>query len=584
MSLSKEIYNICNNCGKEFYYESHYERHINCKRKCKRKNKDNMCQYCKTCCSTKYTLERHYATCKKKIIQSKQNLDNQNIIMNNILKNIMSTIEEKTNIQNNEIQSMKTLLNQLIANNSNIPIKSSTNSNISIGQNAEVINNDNSHNTNTTNNTINNTINFTPNIIYPFGCEDLSFLSDEENLQILKMKGEFIPLLHKIYSQRQNMNHIKKNANKDMITIIDDNMDIKVYNSKDFFRKIAEQSVEFLRQIFYRYQPRLLFDHQLAILVNINEINYLITKEKEFTEIEIFLESRFQNSLTKEIFKKFTDKLLRNDEIKNEGLEKAIDIKKKINKFYKDINNNTIDDDFLQEEIWTKDITCDDADPDAPYNDLNYYRFTDTKRYKFFKERQNEEFNYFREHGISIGNLNKYRSILIDRGMHEIKRINYQYDNDLVSKNVYIQDATKAMINDTTTELLKAMSTIEFIQNQDMNDIINKNKENEEIDFIYNDYQETEDIIENENYNKINSTDDKTTEIAKDNELDNEEKNTIEKMVARYNALFDGPDAVLNSDGEYEIPVKKPIKKIKQKEQIQKPLIPSRPDFEWNVE
>ena len=106
------------------------------------------------------------------------------------------------------------------------------------------------------NNIIINNINL-PQIIYPFGKEDISFLNDSEMLDILKSPNGAIIAMEKVYSKIENRNFYKQNIGKDNISYLDSNLDIKIYKQKDFHDKLLYQSVEFMYRICFKCRDRL---------------------------------------------------------------------------------------------------------------------------------------------------------------------------------------------------------------------------------------------------------------------------------------------------------------------------------------
>ena len=109
----------CNRCKKKFDFPCQLERHNNSTRKCKIKNNNNICSHCNITCSSKYNLERHYKTCKKKqesnTVQVYNN-DGANIIaqQNNVVE------EENNNTDNSEtIKTLSSTLSKLIKKNTN---------------------------------------------------------------------------------------------------------------------------------------------------------------------------------------------------------------------------------------------------------------------------------------------------------------------------------------------------------------------------------------------------------------------------------------------------------------------------------
>jgi hypothetical protein len=109
----------CNRCKKKFNFPCQLERHNYSTRKCKIKSNNNICCHCNIICSSKYNLERHYKTCKKKQESNANqvhNNDEANIIaqQNNVVE------EENNNTDNREtIKTLSSTLSKLIKKNTN---------------------------------------------------------------------------------------------------------------------------------------------------------------------------------------------------------------------------------------------------------------------------------------------------------------------------------------------------------------------------------------------------------------------------------------------------------------------------------
>jgi hypothetical protein len=261
----------CGTCGMEFEFPCQLERHISSKRKCKTKEqqiKDYMCIFCKNYYSNKFSLSRHQNTCKIKdnrihttsttistttstnIIPSQNNnlevvkINNSNSqidfnntinsittmfnklvetnnpqdykdIMQELLSSLKSTIEYSNpnkSLDDEKVVSIISKYNTLLQNNNDnrvVNINNQNNSKTSTINNT-LNNNSNSNNNNNNNNnsiTINNNISL-PNIINPFGCEDISFITDDEKLGILKSYNGVELALEKIYSKHENLSLI----------------------------------------------------------------------------------------------------------------------------------------------------------------------------------------------------------------------------------------------------------------------------------------------------------------------------------------------------------------------------------------
>jgi hypothetical protein len=187
-------YLCCSNCDKKFLNKWKLERHLNGKRQCKRNiqtDNTNICCYCNNKYSTKYYLEKHKNNCKQKTNQ------------NNLLQS--QSIQS-----NNNIQETPSNINHI----HDLPITLDNTSNSNVNVNA-------GNTTNITNNNSNNTTNINvPNFIYPFGFEDMSYISDDEKLRVLTCKNPILEAIKVIYSKPQNCNIYRPNSNKDNVKIL----------------------------------------------------------------------------------------------------------------------------------------------------------------------------------------------------------------------------------------------------------------------------------------------------------------------------------------------------------------------------
>jgi hypothetical protein len=85
---------ICTDCNTTFEYPYQLERHKKNKKKCTNiQGNGVICKKCKKYYASKYTLERHYDSCKSKNIQEVQGNNSNRVINNNALSNI--NVEEK---------------------------------------------------------------------------------------------------------------------------------------------------------------------------------------------------------------------------------------------------------------------------------------------------------------------------------------------------------------------------------------------------------------------------------------------------------------------------------------------------------
>ena len=481
----------------------------------------NICQYCNLELSSKYNLARHQQKCKAKIeaetkqehnIQNNAQLLNQleiaeqtsGIKINNIYKltkkdldvillndykikifdslisKALSTggdkpllqkiLDNARSIEINDImpiikpstitQSANTLnniLNPAVNNITNTSNTSNTVSNISNISNIQNIQNNTIQNIqNTQNNVVNN--NHLPNIIYPFDYEDISFITDDEKLNILTSYNGVELALEKIYSKPENRNFFRQNSNKDNISILGKDMKVQIKNIKQFNEQILNKGVLLMERMFYTCKNRLAFSDQLLIWNNIEKNRELLGYEYNLVNIMNMIETYFRDPISKDIFKKFSDKLCREETYRKDKINVMKDLIIELERFNQDKTNVTINDDFLRQEVWSQEeAKSKEADGDNIKNNLNLVRVEETPRFKFFIDMRKEEIEYFDMHGASIGNIIKYRSILLQRAKEEIDRINRLYNNDALGDEV----RTK-LINQTNSDMMSHLQNIKF--------------------------------------------------------------------------------------------------------------------------
>lgn len=549
---------ICNICCKEFKFPYLLENHKNSKRKCKPIDEKIQCQDCNILYFNKYTFAKHKCKTKQEDIS----------MLKNIIENLLEHLKQD-NVDNVDDESLLTLQNLIpkILNSNNGNTNNSNNSTNNNTQNIITNNNDNS-----INNTINNTINIEKLVIYPFGYENIDSLSDAECLKILKITKNIIPIIEKIYSQPHNHNFIRNNANKDIITVLDSDLEIKTYKSQEFYRQLADGTINFLECLFHKYQQRMIFDHQLAILLNIEDLRNIYIDKQDFSDISSYLDANFQKKIQKTFLKNYYEKLAQNSNLRQEGLKQIKELRKNISKIYKDFNSSTITDEFLQKKIWSRKFKCPETDPETHNNNLVIYRFESTRRYKFIKERQDEEFAYFREHGISIGNLYKYRLILLERKKQEIMILEEKYiDITSENKNTIIENIMNVMINDTFNRLMDEIKTIRLIKSEEP-DYLENNSNDVDMDIDIVKELGLDDNLDFDETESIPNVESKSSDILTQSPINIQEQNqdaTNTRQKTHKELLDEG--FTLDKNDEYSKPVQK------RKSRIPRAIIPDRP-------
>jgi hypothetical protein len=362
-------------------------------------------------------------------------------------------------------------------------------------------------------------LNKMPNFIYPFGFEDMSYISDDDKLRVLTSKNPILEALKIIYSKPQNCNIYRPNSNKDNIKVLalslsnNKTFDRERYVIQEFFANVSDDEISsndfyeaftyhigtkeqngfdkynvnlepadyyisvenikyndiklkiiinaknFLLRLLHSFKNKLYNYDELCIIENIEDCYNKFSNKLYLKDIVNFLETYFFDIIHKDNFKKYSIFIKIN---KNYKINYLKIVNKTINESRSYIRNRdyeSLDEEFLKTDIWTKDESK--TIEIAPTNQLNNLRIVElenTPRYKFFEEMKELEMKFFTEHGMTIGNLYKYRKILLDRAQTEINIIEAEYnDKNIKSK------ANIALINKTRQDMLNNLKDIRFI-------------------------------------------------------------------------------------------------------------------------
>jgi len=178
-------------------------------------------------------------------------------------------------------------------------------------------------------------------LILPFGYEDDSFMNDEECFELLSVRYDITPIINKIYSHLNNCNFIRNNVNKDIITRLDENMDISTCKFADFYDMLIEIIINFLKRLLVRIRENMTIKEQIVALKNIEYLYNKYKKNDKYTikEIKIYLDNTFRNLLKKKAFKKYFYELCSNNNCKQNGLDKVSELQDMNTKIYYDFNN-----------------------------------------------------------------------------------------------------------------------------------------------------------------------------------------------------------------------------------------------------
>ena len=391
------------------------------------------CSYCKISFSRNTDLTRHNLKSKCGKIQEAKHIELTSGISKLTLEQIKLLYPNQAVELLEDIAIQQNITNNNITNNNNIINNNITINNITL-----------------------------PQIIYPFGSEDISFLNDSEMLEILKSPNGAIIAMEKVYAKLENRNFYKQNIGKDNISYLDSNLEIQIYKQKDFQDKLLYQSVEFMYRICFKCRDRLTLEDQFIIMKNINIIEKTLEMKNDVANlVSVMLERDFMNVSRREFIQKFNTRLQIDKTFKDDKVKFLKEIKRELYSYYVNKTHTNINDNLLKNEAWTK---SEDDEPDVKkdevYNNLNMYYINDTPRYKFFKEMKEDELEYLKYHGFTIGDIRELIKIHSERSKQELLHIEENYEKERIDN---IKDTLKHL---EEQEIINGLDNINLFRNR----------------------------------------------------------------------------------------------------------------------
>ena len=388
-------------CGFKAKFRSKYLRHMSATRKC---------DYLKNVLSNKDETKIDTQENKEIENNSKEQTDvNNNTNIDKIVKEYMPSIKSFISLFESSSDSERLLLCKSEQYKKWIDFFLKYNSTCK-GEvqvhNQNITNNTKTNNTtnntinsnNTTNNITNNNTNIS--VVYPFGYENIYFMTDIEMIKILTGGNCLIDAMNKIYSNAENKNFMKRNMKVENITIIDKSCYIKVLKDDIFKRQIIKQTFESLKLMFNHCKNKLNIEHQIMLWQNLRILDETIkenitTKKEENMTIEIrqildnitsMIYEENECTISKAKFMEIKNSMI-NQEFKRIFNDKLNNIVAKMQEFIDDYNNRIIDLDFIMKTIWTRDLATDpELSMTHPDNHIKAHDVVDTPRFKFFEE------------------------------------------------------------------------------------------------------------------------------------------------------------------------------------------------------
>ncbi len=451
--------------------------------------KEFLCIFCNKEFSTKFNQERHQKTCKANQQEHSQNLDISNIIdkiMNNKNtnnKDLIFKIDKNGNTQicicksndliQNNLQPISTkpistrpILNRNINipeieiddnNNVIIPVNTTSNTNNNSNTNNGNIATSNASITNITTNITNNYNDTTPGV-YPFGSENINFLTEAETLEILKSPNGANLVLQKIYSHIDNNNFMRMNKKDKTLEYIESHNTIISCDTKEFITKMYEQSKNLLQRIFFHCYKKLSEENKLVVWNNIQRISTILdTKSKSLeSSFNNIITANCNNSFKKAHFKGIKTNIDHNNPAvmnKMKALYDKIRIEK--NNIINDLATKTISIDDIKKKIWEPEKDNPDMDLDNYRNDLYCNHLETTPRFLLLTYLNKLEYQYLLSKNLTMGDIEMYYNYKQSRINEEISTLKDKFSD---MPDSYIQDINNLFItkpNDDNDNALK---------------------------------------------------------------------------------------------------------------------------------
>jgi hypothetical protein len=317
-------------------------------------------------------------------------------------------------------------------------------------------------NSNNVTNNITNNINEQVPFVYPFGYENISFLSEEELLEILKSSNGANLVLEKIYSNIENNNFMKMNKKDKTMEYIESHNTIKTCNEKEFIKKMYEHRKNLLQRVFFLCYKKLSEQNKIIVWNNIQRVNDTLDTQSKNMDMEFsnLITNRSNNTLRKEKFREVKREIEHNNNKiiakTKEVMDKTKEQQKLLNE---DFSKKNISIDYIKNNIWNPEMKSDDMDIDDYRNNLYNNYLESTPRYNLIKKLEKEELKYILSNALTMGdidNLYKYRQTRVNT---EIKVITNKFTE---MPEHYVENINNLLIKNPVMENRKALENVKL--------------------------------------------------------------------------------------------------------------------------
>jgi hypothetical protein len=247
----------------------------------------------------------------------------------------------------------------------------------------------NSHNNITVNN--NNTI---IQHIYPLGYEKMPNIPPDEMKRLLLLgdKG-VIDIVKLVCKETENKNFFKYNLNKNNISYLSDEFTIDICQESELKEKLLKQCVLLTNQMLLACQNILTVDEIIKINSTLNDVSKKIKEEIYDNGLKNIIENelRHNSKTTKDKIIKFSETVITDLEVKQKVLKNIDDRKKEQDENVEKEMKNSISVTKLN-KVLGDPVDLEDFKNSNCYNDFYMNRFENTKYYKYWLKRvENEE-------------------------------------------------------------------------------------------------------------------------------------------------------------------------------------------------